>query len=259
MAWPDDMVDEGAIERLQTILLQACEGDQSLSYDREYKRLRKELLDRDDLSDVVPRFVRVQRDLRTFWAYIKSVSPQWEPRREHVTDGFRPLFDRIEGRTRKKIDASKWTGRRTKAQQAVIVQNLAPDAMHGIQMLLEEQERPLHNGGPVDFERQAAIDSLRELHAELGELLKLIDADQPLSAQLAKLRSLKNASFKWSSDTYQLVLSGLPLTAASSVVGCGVVLLINAITKGAVDGNLMGAAAAGVHATAAQKGKRSQS
>ena len=68
MTWPDGLNDEEAIERLQSLLIGGAEGNRDLSNDRAYKALRRALLDRDDLSDVIPQFVRSQRDLTTFWA-----------------------------------------------------------------------------------------------------------------------------------------------------------------------------------------------
>lgn len=80
-AWPDGLTDREAIERLETILLMSCEGNQDLSNGREYKTLRRALLSRSELADVMPRFIRTQRDLGAFWAYIKAHAGQWALRR----------------------------------------------------------------------------------------------------------------------------------------------------------------------------------
>lgn len=98
-AWPDGMSDEEAAERLEAIVLLGCEGNQDLIHGREYKRLRSIFLSRRDLIDALPKYIRSQRDLAAFWAYIKKQAPSWAERREHVRETFGPLFDRVAGRT----------------------------------------------------------------------------------------------------------------------------------------------------------------
>jgi hypothetical protein len=247
------MTDDEAVLRLQSIMLDACEGRKDLSLDREYKRLRKPLIRRPDFSDVVPKFVRSHQDLRSFWSYAKGVDDQWEPRRQHVRNAFEPLFDRIEGRTKPPIQSSRWTGRRTPAQQAQIVLALAPDALTGVIRLLEEQERPLHNGGPADPEQLEAIEKLKELRDALSYLITLAENGSDLGAQLAEVRELKNRVLTWSASPYGLNLARLPLLGMSTVLGAGVMYLVNGICPG--DGGAMGAAVLTAHAgTAAIKG-----
>lgn len=246
--WPDGMTDEEAILRLQSIMISGCEGNKGLSEDRDYKALRVPLIKRPDLADVVPKYVRANRDLGAFWAYIKGYSQQWKPRREHVWDTFRPLFDRIEGKTRPPVQSSRWTGRRTPAQQAQIVLSLAPDALHGVQMLLDEQERAHHNGGPISPVEQDAIDQLKALRDALSELIALAETGQPIAQQLVRLKALKAKMFKWGTDPYGLGLGELPLVASSSVIGCGVMYLVNLLTKGMTEAAAIGASAMAVHA-----------
>lgn len=253
--WPDGLTDLEAATRLQAVLISACEGNRDLSTDRAYKQIRTPLMRRSDLIDAVPSFVKVNRDLGAFWSYIRGVSGQWQPRREHVWEFFKPLFDRIEGRTVSPVMSSKWTGKRSVQQQARVVLSLAPDALHSIEMLTMELEVSLHNGGPIEDEREDALAALRKLHSELGKLLVLAEQGKPVTANLARLRKLKDSSFQWSADTMSLALAGLPLMASSTVLGCGVIFLINALTKGAVDANLVGTAAMAAHAVGASKEK----
>jgi hypothetical protein len=63
-----------------TILIDAREGRKDLVLDRDYKRLRSPLIGRADLSDVVPKFVRANQDLRSYWSHIKSVSENGSPK-----------------------------------------------------------------------------------------------------------------------------------------------------------------------------------
>lgn len=74
--WPDAMSDEDAVQRLQSIILLACEGKKDLSNGREYRVIRNELLRRRDLADVLPKYLRSHRDLASFWQFIKSYAPK---------------------------------------------------------------------------------------------------------------------------------------------------------------------------------------
>lgn len=252
--WPGNLSDDEAVERLETILLQGCEGNQDLVNGREYRALRKALLARDDMADVVPRYVRTQRDLGAFWAFIKQQAPQWAPRREFIRETFAPLRDRAEGRTRRPINAARWTGRRTASQQAQVVVSIGYDALAGIDALLFEQERGLHNGGPVEPERADAIERLKDLHRELGELIRLAEEDQPLDAKLAKVRGAKDALLHWTASPAGFALGSLSLTGSAAALAVGVAYLVNAIAPGSglTAGLAMGAAhiaSAGVQAT----------
>jgi hypothetical protein len=242
--WPDGMTDEEAVERLQSILILACEGNKDLSHGRDYKALRAPLVRRPDLADVVPKFVRSQRDLNSFWSYIKRHDPTWENRREHVWASFRPLFDRVEGKTAPPTAASAWTGRRTPQQQARIVLAMVPDARLAIEMLLEEQQRGLHNGGDVEPERLQGIQRLKELHGALGELLRLAETGQNLTGQLRLVKEIKDKTLAMSKETLSLTLAGIPQMASSSVFGLAAYTFINIISKGVSDTTSIGASAA---------------
>ena len=58
-----------------------------------YQRLRKELLDRSDLMDKVPAFVRRCRDTSQFWQFIKFEHGSYAERRQFIWGEFGPLFD----------------------------------------------------------------------------------------------------------------------------------------------------------------------
>jgi hypothetical protein len=248
-SWPEGLSDREALERLESLLITAIEGNRDLVTEKEYRSLRSAVVARDDLRDVVPQFLRAQRDLTAFAAYIRRVDESRQGRREHVWTSFKPLIDRVEGRTAPKVRSSEWTGRRDASQQARVVLALAPQALFGVEMLLQEQERPLHNGGPVDPEQLRAIESLRELHSALGELIRLAEANSPLDTQLKTVRNVKDAAFRWAAETYELTVAGSPLMTASTVMGCGVMLLVNALTKGSMEaGATMGGGAMAAHA-----------
>ena len=230
-------------------MLLACEGNQDLSNGREYRAIRSQLLRRSDLSDVLPKYIRSHRDLGSFWQFIKSYAPKWEDRRKMVRSTFEPLFDRVEGRTRPTMASSKWTGRRSATQQARVVISLGYDALLGVDLLLDEQEKPLHNGGPVEPERAEAIAKLKALHDELGELISLAEAGKPLNAKLDTVRRAKEQALAWSASPVGLSLASIPLTGAATILGVGVMYLVNAIAPG--QGATFGAAVTGAHVAGA--------
>lgn len=247
--WPDGMSDDDAVHRLQAIMLLACEGNKDLSNGREYRAIRGQLLRRSDLTDVIPNYIRSHRDLASFWQFIKSYAPKWEDRRKLVRSTFEPLFDRVEGRTQPAVASGKWTGRRTATQQARVVISLGYDALLGVDLLLEEQERPLHNGGPVEPERAEALAKLKALHRELGELISLAEAGKPLDSKLKAVRIAKDQALAWSASPLGLSLATIPLTGAATILGVGVMYLVNAIAPG--QGTTFGAAVTGAHVAGA--------
>ena len=127
---------------------------------------------------------------------------------------------------------------------------LGYDALAGIDALLFEQERGLHNGGPVEPERADAIARLKELHQEIGELLNLAEADQPLAEKLARVRTLKDTVLAWTASPAGFAIGALPLTGAATALGVGVAALVSAMARG-VDATTVGVAVAGVHVAAA--------
>jgi hypothetical protein len=248
-SWADGMTDEDAVHRLQSLMLLACEGNKDLSNGREYRAIRSQLLRRHDLSDVLPKYLRSQRDLASFWQFIKTYAPKWDDRRNMIRTTFEPLFDRVEGRTKPATQSAKWTGRRSASQQARVVISLGYDALLGVDLLLEEQERPLHNGGPVDRERAEAIQKLKDLHRELGQLISLAEAGEPLDEQLKRVRDLKDRTLAWSASPLGLSLNTVPLTGAATILGVGVMYLVNAIAPG--QGAAFGVAVTGAHVAGA--------
>lgn len=72
-----------------------------------------------------------------------------------------------------------------------MVISLGYDALLLVDLLLEEQERSLQNGGPVEPERAEAIQKLKTLHRELGELISLAEAGEPLDEKLKAVRIAK--------------------------------------------------------------------
>lgn len=101
-AIPDDPLER--LQLLQSVLLLACEGNRT-TQKFAYTELRRELRADLGMRPLLPSFINSCRDLPQFWGYIKNISGQWEPRRQHVRDALNPLFDYVEGTDRKPVDA----------------------------------------------------------------------------------------------------------------------------------------------------------
>lgn len=62
----------------------------------EYETLRKELLSDKEISHLIPAFVRTNRDLSSFWGFIKSKYGTYAERRTYISEQFTPLLDMLE-------------------------------------------------------------------------------------------------------------------------------------------------------------------
>jgi hypothetical protein len=228
------LTDEEAFVRLQDILLSNAEGGRSDDLDREYKGLRRALLDNEEYSDVTPRIVRLHRDLGSLWPYMKSFDPKWEPRRKHVREEMEPLFARAEEIADRSIEADppwpgerydpgSWTGLQSPRQRLAAARAVLPVAQASIERLIEHLSQPSHNGGPPLDETEEAIENLRALHRTLGEILTEVDAGdwgkietQGLPAEAA--RYAKRAARLLRDDPLPYAISGLLLAVLSA---CG--------------------------------------
>lgn len=66
----------------------------------EYAALRQELLSWDDAQNLVPSFVRLNRDLASFWNFIQPKFKTYKERRTFISEQFTPLLDFLEFGTR---------------------------------------------------------------------------------------------------------------------------------------------------------------
>jgi len=84
------------VQRLQDGLVAFSTGGGFDGGDPGYQRLRRELLDRADVRDIIPDFVRRYRDLGQFWQFIKLKFAHYGERRTFLWDNFAPLLERFE-------------------------------------------------------------------------------------------------------------------------------------------------------------------
>lgn len=62
----------------------------------EYSQLRHELLSMPEISQLIPSFVRLNRDLTSFWHFIQPKFKTYKERRTFISEQFTPLLDFLE-------------------------------------------------------------------------------------------------------------------------------------------------------------------
>lgn len=186
-SWERPEDDAAVIYQLQTVLLNAVEGEKSDKLNSEYFALRKGLMNSEVYRPVVPRFIQDNRDLKSMWSFLKSVSDTWEPRRQMVRGELRPLLIMAEERERQStaLRSSSWTGTLGGAERIVAVKALVPVTQAAIETLIASLETPKGNGAPLLDEHDAAIAHLRKLHSALGDVLELAENGQ-LNTQIGE-------------------------------------------------------------------------
>lgn len=81
-------------EYLQGMLITHATGGASDS--SHYQLLRSEFLSDPACKNLVPRFVRTNRNLDQFWQYIKGKFPTYAERRTFIWEEFAPLLEHLE-------------------------------------------------------------------------------------------------------------------------------------------------------------------
>jgi predicted nucleotide-binding protein len=81
-------------EYLLNMLTSHATGGQASNLD--YLRLRAELVGDASLSEYLPLFLRTNRDLSSFWSFIKGNFGTYQERRDFLNESFTPLLDALE-------------------------------------------------------------------------------------------------------------------------------------------------------------------
>ena len=92
------------VEALKIMLVSRATG--GAGDDFEYKNLRRELTAVPQIANLLPRFVRVCRDLSEFWSFIKPKFEHYSERREFLRTEFDPLLTMLETESRTPSDAA---------------------------------------------------------------------------------------------------------------------------------------------------------
>ena len=103
------MIDEFAndierVQALQNMLIAISTGQQANGAD--YTTLRAYLLDNPQYKQLLPSFVRTNRELHQFWPFIKNKYSTYAERRAYIWQKFTPILDFLEGRNKAPLDAT---------------------------------------------------------------------------------------------------------------------------------------------------------
>ena len=79
---------------LVNLLVACATGGRAESY--EYEALRNELSKDEEIASLIPSFVRTNRNLDSFWGFIKGKYPTYAERRTYLSQEFTPLLDLLE-------------------------------------------------------------------------------------------------------------------------------------------------------------------
>ena len=82
------------IEYFQNALIAQATGGNA--DDGHYQLIRKEVLDNPTISNLLPCWVRVNRNLSQFWQYIKHEHDNYADRRQHIWNAFNPILELLE-------------------------------------------------------------------------------------------------------------------------------------------------------------------
>lgn len=91
-------------EALQNLMVARATGEGGDNGD--YFELRNHFLDNPATKDLLPKFVRTNRQLDQFWAFIKYEFGGYAERRKYIWEAFTPLLDFLEGKTAVPADNS---------------------------------------------------------------------------------------------------------------------------------------------------------
>lgn len=110
------------IIRLQSGLVACATGGVFDGGDAVYKRLRRELLERDDIANKLPDFLRRSRDIGQFWEFIKHELKTYAERRTFIWNGFHAALEYLETNERNP----------SADQIASTIENFDPDTVHSL-------------------------------------------------------------------------------------------------------------------------------
>lgn len=90
---------------LQNILIAIATGNRDGNGDASYKYLRGFFINIASYNDLLPSFVRTNRELGQFGQFIKGKFPSYAERRAYIWKEFTPLIDHLEDENHRPLDA----------------------------------------------------------------------------------------------------------------------------------------------------------
>lgn len=92
------------IESLQNMLIAIATGRSGS--DEDYKRLRNNLINNNDIKNLIPDFIITNRDTQQFWQYIKYKFASYAERRKYIWEEFSKILIFLEYKQKGVIDNS---------------------------------------------------------------------------------------------------------------------------------------------------------
>ncbi len=88
----EDQLDK--VEYLQNLLVARATGGEA--NDGHYQIIRQELLNSPVVSEMLPRWIKTNRNLSQFWEFIKAKYSSYAERRRFIWDAFNPILEFVE-------------------------------------------------------------------------------------------------------------------------------------------------------------------
>ncbi|MGP8154031.1 MAG: abortive infection family protein [Smithella sp.] len=98
----DYLNDIECVQALQNMLIAISTGQQANGSD--YAALRIYLLENSEYKQLLPLFIRTNRELDQFWPFIKNKYPTYAERRAYIWQEFAPILDFMEGKNKAPLD-----------------------------------------------------------------------------------------------------------------------------------------------------------
>jgi hypothetical protein len=164
---------------LQNMLISHATGGNA--EERDYQLLRKLFLSNPETKDLLPSFVKTNRDLSQFWQFIKYKFDHYSERRNFIYSEFIPLLDFLEGRTPAPADSTISEGLRSFDEEGVhsiwskALERRATDpegAITAARTLLETVCKHILDSSGIEYDSKKI---------ELSELYKLTSTELNLS------------------------------------------------------------------------------
>lgn len=163
------------------------------------------------------------RDSPARHGQVDLLDDEWRSAYNAIIDGLEKRLAAAD----QKYSASAWTGRRTIREQVVIVRELGPVALREMDELASLIERRRFND-PLTAD---AVQCLRELHRQLGELLAAVDQGSLTREAVESLERNKQ-------QLVHLVKEGAKLMVVAPAMTFGIMHLLSWLTGVPVDSTL---------------------
>ena len=169
--------------------------------DPEYKRLRRELMERADIRDKIPNFVQRYRDLDQFWQFIKNEHGTYKERRVFLWDSFNPVLEYLETLDRtpgtrvidETLQVFNADSVHTAWQKALDRQATDPEgAITASRTLLESVCKHILDDSGIDYPENADLPKLWRLSAETVNLAPSQHQETIFKSILGNCQSIVN-------------------------------------------------------------------